>query len=354
MECSDRAGNPRYGGRSRPPGSGAADSSSPSRVRKAIARRLPGRGQAVPALEPLFRTVRATHPKADIRTLERAYETAAYLHRDQVRLCGDPYITHPLAVAQILAELGMTTPTLAAALLHDTVEDTEYDLEQLRKDFGDEVAQLVDGVTKLDKVKYGEAAQAETVRKMVVAMARDIRVLVIKLADRLHNMRTLRYMPAAKQEKTARETLEIYAPLAHRLGMNTDQVGARGPRVRDALPEDVRRDRPPRRQAGAEPRVVPRRRDRAGDGGPSGRQDHRHGHRPTQALLLRLPEDDRARAATSPTSTTSSASASWSTRCATATPRSAPCTRSGTRCRAGSRTTSRCPSSTCTSRCTRR
>ena len=115
----------------------------------------------------------------------------------------------------------MTTATLCAALLHDTIEDTDYTLDQLRIDFGDEVADLVDGVTKLDKVKYGQATEAETVRKMVVAMARDIRVLVIKLADRLHNMRTMRFQPVAKQEKKARETLEIYAPLAHRLGMNT-------------------------------------------------------------------------------------------------------------------------------------
>ncbi|WP_046470224.1 RelA/SpoT family protein [Allosalinactinospora lopnorensis] len=174
-----------------------------------------------PVLEPLIKTVRATHPKADVRLIERAYEVAAHHHRDQKRKSGDPYITHPLAVATILAELGMQEPTLAAALLHDTVEDTSYKLDQLRTDFGDEIAELVDGVTKLDKVKYGEATQAETVRKMVVAMSRDIKVLVIKLCDRLHNMRTLRYLPQAKREKKARETLEIFAPLAHRLGMNT-------------------------------------------------------------------------------------------------------------------------------------
>ena len=138
-----------------------------------------------------------------------------------MRKSGDPYITHPLAVATILAELGMNSETICAALLHDTVEDTHYTLAELRADFGDDVAALVDGVTKLDKVKYGEAAQAETVRKMVVAMSRDIRVLVIKLADRLHNMRTLRYLPRAKQEQKSREMLEIFAPLAHRLGMNT-------------------------------------------------------------------------------------------------------------------------------------
>lgn len=174
-----------------------------------------------PVLEPLFRSVRNSHPKADLALLERAYVTAERMHGPQMRKSGDPYITHPLAVTTILADIGMTEPTLVAALLHDTVEDTPYTLEELRADFGDEVAQLVDGVTKLDKVKYGDAAQAETIRKMIVAMSRDIRVLVIKLADRLHNMRTLRFVPQASQERTARETLDIYAPLAHRLGMNT-------------------------------------------------------------------------------------------------------------------------------------
>ncbi|MCF2529036.1 bifunctional (p)ppGpp synthetase/guanosine-3',5'-bis(diphosphate) 3'-pyrophosphohydrolase [Yinghuangia sp. KLBMP8922] len=174
-----------------------------------------------PVLEPLLRIVRANDPKADLREIERAYTTAERWHRGQRRKSGDPYITHPLAVATILAELGMDPPTLMAGLLHDTVEDTDYGLETLRRDFGDTVAMLVDGVTKLDKVKFGEAAQAETVRKMVIAMAKDPRVLVIKLADRLHNMRTMRYLKREKQERKARETLEIYAPLAHRLGMNT-------------------------------------------------------------------------------------------------------------------------------------
>ncbi|WP_204077955.1 RelA/SpoT family protein [Planotetraspora phitsanulokensis] len=174
-----------------------------------------------PVLEPLFKTVRATHPKSDLRLIERAYDMAAYHHRDQKRKSGDPYITHPLAVASILGELGTDDETLCAALLHDTVEDTAYSLDELRADFGDNIALLVDGVTKLDKVKFGDAAQAETVRKMVVAMSRDIRVLVIKLADRLHNMRTMRYMPEHKRQQKSRETLEIFAPLAHRLGMNT-------------------------------------------------------------------------------------------------------------------------------------
>ena len=188
-----------------------------SRLARMGTRSQPGN----PVLEPLFRAVRTSHPKADLALLERAYVTAERMHGTQVRKSGDPYITHPLAVTTILADMGMTEPTLVAALLHDTVEDTPYTLDELTKDFGEEVAALVDGVTKLDKVKYGDSAQAETIRKMIVAMSRDIRVLVIKLADRLHNMRTLRYVKRDSQERTSRETLDIYAPLAHRLGMNT-------------------------------------------------------------------------------------------------------------------------------------
>jgi guanosine-3',5'-bis(diphosphate) 3'-pyrophosphohydrolase len=200
-----------------------ADAAAPGvGVRRRLARLGAQRGATInPVLEPLIKTVRATHPKADVRLIERAYESAAYWHREQKRRSGDPYITHPLAVATILAELGMNTETICAALLHDTVEDTPYTLTELRGEFGEDIAALVDGVTKLDKVKYGESAEAETVRKMVVAMSRDIRVLVIKLADRLHNMRTLRYLPREKQERKSKEVLEIFAPLAHRLGMNT-------------------------------------------------------------------------------------------------------------------------------------
>src|SRR5579875_2196283 len=200
---------------------GAPDGPGHLGMRRRLGRFAAARGGGVnPVLEPLIKTVRATHPKADVRLIERAYEAAARCHAGQSRKSGDPYITHPLAVATILAELGMNHETIAAALLHDTVEDTPYTLGELRRDFGDEIAMLVDGVTKLDRVKYGEAAQAETVRKMVVAMSRDIGVLVIKLADRLHNMRTLRYLPRQKQEQKSREVLEIFAPLAHRLGMN--------------------------------------------------------------------------------------------------------------------------------------
>ncbi len=185
--------------------------------------RLAGRGASAqpPTLEPLLRTVRAQNPKADLDLLIRAYEVAEHHHEGQKRKSGDPYITHPVAVATILAEMGMTGSILAAALLHDTVEDTEYSLDALTREFGAEIAKLVDGVTKLDKVKFGDTAQAETVRKMVIAMSKDIRVLLIKLADRLHNARTWRYVSPESSAKKARETLEIFAPLAHRLGMNT-------------------------------------------------------------------------------------------------------------------------------------
>ena len=179
-----------------------------------------GRSTA-PEIEPLVRALRANHPKADVSVIERAYETAELHHRGQFRKSGEPYITHPVAVATILAEMGMTTPTLVAALLHDTVEDTDYAVEELTADFGAPIALLVDGVTKLDKVRYGSAAQSETLRKMIVAMSRDIRVLLIKLADRLHNARTWRFVPRESAQRKAQETLEIYAPLAHRLGMNT-------------------------------------------------------------------------------------------------------------------------------------
>ncbi|MEU4315393.1 RelA/SpoT family protein [Nocardia sp. NPDC024068] len=204
--------------------SGAVPSSASRRVRARLARRMTGqRGipAVKPVLEPLATVHRDLYPKANLTQLQRAFDVADERHATQFRKSGDPYITHPLAVANILAELGMDTTTLVAALLHDTVEDTGYTLEQLTADFGPEVAHLVDGVTKLDKVNLGAAAEAETIRKMIIAMARDPRVLVIKVADRLHNMRTMRFLPPEKQAKKARETLEVIAPLAHRLGMAT-------------------------------------------------------------------------------------------------------------------------------------
>src|ERR1700738_1838568 len=207
-----------------PPEAPAAPTSTSAsrRGRARLARRMNAQRSAVnPVLEPLIAVHKETHPKAALTMLQRAYEVAEERHAAQFRRSGDPYITHPLAVANILAELGMDTPTRIAALLHDTVEDPGYTLEALTAEFGEEVGHLVDGVTKLDKVVLGGAAEGETIRKMVIAMARDGRVLVIKVADRLHNMRTMRFLPPEKQARKARETLEVIAPLAHRLGMAT-------------------------------------------------------------------------------------------------------------------------------------
>jgi GTP pyrophosphokinase len=171
-------------------------------------------------LKPLIAGLQEHHPQADVTEVERAFEVARTAHVGQTRKSGEDYITHPVEVTQILIDLGLDQETIIASLLHDTVEDTPYSLDQLRSDFGDQIASLVDGVTKLDKLTYGPTAEAETVRKMVIAMSRDIRVLVIKLADRLHNARTWKFVSPESALRKARETLDIYAPLAHRLGMN--------------------------------------------------------------------------------------------------------------------------------------
>ncbi|MDQ1510687.1 MAG: diphosphokinase / guanosine-3,5-bis(diphosphate) 3-diphosphatase, partial [Actinomycetota bacterium] len=173
------------------------------------------------AVRPLIERYRVRRPDAETALIERAYVVARDAHRDQMRRSGDPYIAHPLGVAMILADLGLDDVTLAGALLHDAVEDTSLTLDDLVRDFGADVAAIVDGVTKLDRLEFDskEAQQAATMRKMLVAMAKDVRVLLIKLADRLHNMRTIASLPEAKQRRIAQETLDIYAPLAHRLGV---------------------------------------------------------------------------------------------------------------------------------------
>ncbi|MGH9139317.1 MAG: RelA/SpoT family protein [Acidimicrobiales bacterium] len=189
-----------------------------------VTRVLPWRRHVAPPVEELASlvgTYRARHPKASPAAITEAYEVAKGAHADQVRSSGEAYISHPLAVAGIVADLGLDDTTIAAALLHDAVEDTDVTLEIVESRFGPTVASIVDGVTKLDRIQFDshEAQQAATMRKMLVAMAKDVRVLIIKLADRLHNMRTIAGLPAWKQERTARETLDIYAPLANRLGM---------------------------------------------------------------------------------------------------------------------------------------
>jgi GTP pyrophosphokinase len=177
-------------------------------------------GDPLDPLAPIVRVCSYHHPDGDMEILERAYRRAVRQHSTQRRKSGEPYIIHPLAVSQILADLGMGPIVVAAGLLHDTVEDTDYSLDECRAEFGDTVTGLVDGVTKLTKMDYGDSAQAETIRKMVVAMSRDVRVLVVKLADRVHNARTWRYVKPSSAQKKARETLDVYAPLANRLGMN--------------------------------------------------------------------------------------------------------------------------------------
>ena len=171
-------------------------------------------------LDPIKKVGKSHHPDEDLSILDRAYRRAVIQHSAQRRKSGEPYIIHPLAVSQILADLGMGPIVVAAGLLHDTVEDTDYTLDQCRAEFGDTVAGLVDGVTKLSQLEVGDSAQAETIRKLVVAMSRDVRTLVVKLADRVHNARTWRYVKTTSAQKKARETLDVYAPLANRLGMN--------------------------------------------------------------------------------------------------------------------------------------
>src|SRR3990172_7307470 len=172
-------------------------------------------------LEALVAKVTKYNPKADVAVIRRAFERAHHLHELKKRKSGEAFIAHPLGVADILADMEMDTTTIAAALLHDVIEDTDIKLEQLEEEFGPEVAGIIDGVTKLGRIKFTTYAeeQAENLRKMLLAMAKDIRVILIKLADRLHNMRTLCYLSQEKQKEKAEETLEIYAPLAHRLGI---------------------------------------------------------------------------------------------------------------------------------------
>ena len=186
-----------------------------------LSRLRSGEPEAQDGIDALVRTVKGYNAKADLKEIERAYRFAAEHHEGQKRLSGEDFIEHPLAVAQILADLGLDTTTLEAALLHDTVEDTDVSVADLESGFGPEVSRIVDGLTKLDALSFRsrEHEQAENVRKMIVAMAGDIRVLLIKLADRLHNMRTLSALPKDKQRRIATATLEIYAPLAHRLGV---------------------------------------------------------------------------------------------------------------------------------------
>ncbi|MEI5101208.1 HD domain-containing protein [Streptomyces sp. PmtG] len=228
---SAEATNPATPGPTTPPGPSAAPAGSTGQRRRSRPRldlrRLgraallgpAARGRLPDAISHVAEAHRGHHPDADLEPLRRAYVLAESSHRGQTRKSGEPYITHPLAVTLILAQLGAETTTLTASLLHDTVEDTDVTLEQVRAEFGDDVCYLVDGVTKLEKVDYGAAAEPETFRKMLVATGNDVRVMSIKLADRLHNMRTLGVMRPEKQARIAKVTRDVLIPLAERLGV---------------------------------------------------------------------------------------------------------------------------------------
>lgn len=191
------------------------------------------------SLDELLDSIRTYSPNADLDLIRRAYEFSEKAHSGQIRRSGDPYILHPLGVAAILAELHLDLPTIACGLLHDTVEDTSVSLEDIRKNFGPTVERLVDGVTKISLMKFRNTheKQGENIRKMIVAMGKDVRVVLVKLADRLHNMRTLNHMPPEKQARIATETLDIYAPLASRLGINAIKVELEDLSFRYAFPE---------------------------------------------------------------------------------------------------------------------
>lgn len=203
-------------------GSGDDRKGEPRGVKGVLSKlRPPGSTPAPREIGDIIKLVRAQHPKADTKQIVRAFELAHVVHEGQTRKSGEAFIQHPIGVARILAELGMDATTIIAAFLHDSVEDTELEIADIRNTFGDEVAGIIDGLTKIERIGFRsqEQQRADNLRKMIVAMAQDLRVLIIKLADRLHNMRTIDALSRPKQELVGRETLEIYAPLAHRLGM---------------------------------------------------------------------------------------------------------------------------------------
>ncbi len=313
-------------------------------------------------VRPLIAAHRRVFPSADADLLGRAYAVADRWHAGQTRKSGAPYITHPLAVAILLAEIGMDTTTLVAALLHDTVEDTGLTIGEVKAEFGAEVAVLVDGVTKLDGSRWGDHAEAETFRKMIVAASIDLRVLVIKLADRVHNLRTLAFHPKReKRERIARASMELLVPFAQRLGLYDYQREMEDLSFANLAPEKyervlalVRATAPAREAAlagvvdgaraalaavglratvevRAPPSVLdPPRAARGGRLAPARRRGRPRCGRPTPP----------------------GSSWWWTEARPTATSRSARCTAGGGRSRTGSATTSRCPSTTCTARCT--
>ncbi len=302
-------------------------------------------GSDVPELEQVIAEVAEHHAEVDSDALRRAYAFAEEHHRTQVRNSGEPFITHPLGCARIAAGLGLDGTAVVAALLHDTVEDTSATLGEIEAAFGAEVAALVDGVTKLSKIHFEsqEAHQAENYRKLIVSMSSDIRVLVVKLADRLHNMRTLAYMTKPKQIQKAKETLEIYAPLAHRLGIHSLKweledlaFATLHPRRYSEIQQMVNQRRPDREafieDAG---RTLATALEDVGILGVEITGRAKHFYSIYEKMTRKGKEFNEIYDLTAMRVLASS-------------------TRSGSRCPGGSRTTSRCPSSTCIRACTRR
>jgi hypothetical protein len=344
----------------------AAPAAAVKKPAKTPARRGPRRtvpSRPGPAGETDLESLRTTlkdavaehHPTTDLAGIDRAFDLAVEAHEGQRRATGEPYVTHPIASAQILAELGIDPIAIEAALLHDVPEDTEYSLTDIEERFGAEVAHLVDGVTKLSRFSTHshEQQQAENIRKMLLAMAEDIRVVLIKLADRLHNMRTLYGLPSEKQVRIARQTMEIYAPLAERLGIWQIKWELEDLAFKVLEPERFRElarllDT---RRKGRETYI-----DRAiaelrpGSRRPASRPTSRAGRSTSSASGRRC----NARARSSARSTTSTRSASSSTRSATATRRLASSTACGARSLGSSTTTSPSRRTTSISRCTPR
>ena len=307
--------------------------------------------------EDLVEKVRASNPEADIELLRRAYVFSAFEHKGQVRHSGEPYLVHPLEVADLLADMKLDVVAIAAGLLHDIVEDTQTPIERIRELFGTDVAHVVEGVTKLGAIPFSssEERQAENFRKMLLAMVDDIRVILVKLADRLHNMRTLHHLPEERRIKIAQETRDIYAPIANRLGMSKvknelEELAFKylEPKAYESLRQRVESAPPRHRRDDRGAAEDHHRQARRGAG--AGHPDRRADQAPVQHPPEAEAPEDRPRAGLRP----GRAADHHRRRCATATPRSASSTRRGRRCPGASRTSSRCRGRTATSRCTRR
>ena len=304
----------------------------------------------------LMRRMRANRPNDDLELIRKAYEFSQKHHAGQSRASGEPYLVHPLEVALVLAEMKMDPVAIAAGLLHDSVEDTSVTVVDIRKEFGEQVAHIVEGVTKISAIDFAtrEEQQAENLRKMMLAMVDDIRVVLIKLADRLHNMRTLEHLPPDRQQKIARETLEIYAPIAHRLGMGKirGELEDLGFRYVDPIGyQQVHEAVEARRKAG---RGIPAQRWSSISRQAERSWHHRHGREPHQAAVQHPQETATAahhgRAGLRPVRH----ARDHAIACRTATPCWASFTTCGGPCPGGSRISSPCPGRIFTSRCTLR